>query len=100
MASQDSPFFFVRWGAHIGFLQDAIPQNRRCSETDAWLLPVLYFWGRLVGTRVGSPAGRGPQLVHRSTKIYLNEIFQDACPDSCARTIRATTYAAIFLDEW
>jgi hypothetical protein len=27
MALEDLPFFFVRWGAHINFLRDAIPQK-------------------------------------------------------------------------
>src|SRR5215467_3518959 len=72
-------------------------KNRRCAETDTWSLTVLYFWGRLVGTRYRITCReRGSQLAHRSTRFYLNGIFQDACLDSCARTIRATTYATIF----
>ena len=27
MALEDLPFFFVHWGAHISFLQGAIPQK-------------------------------------------------------------------------
>jgi hypothetical protein len=41
MALEDLPFFFMRWGAHISFLQDAITQHRRCAKIDAWLLAPL-----------------------------------------------------------
>jgi len=97
MALQDLPFFFVCWGAHISFLQDAIRKNRHCAETDAWLLTVPYFWERLVDTRHRITCReRGLSWFTDRQKFYPNGIFQDACPDSCARTIRATTYAAIF----
>jgi hypothetical protein len=91
MALEDLPFFFMRWGAHISFLQDAITQK-----------PSLRQNRRLIASTVGWRAtqdhlpGKGCELVHRSKKFYLNWNSPDACPNGCARKIRATTYAAIF----
>src|ERR1700747_1671045 len=94
MALEDLPLFFMRWGAHISFLQDAITQK-----------PSLRQNRRLVASIVGWRAtqdhlpGKGWELVHRSKKFYLNWNSPDACPNGCARKIRATTYAAIYFPD-
>jgi hypothetical protein len=41
MSLEDLPFFFMRWGAQISFLQDAIAQKPPVRQIDACLLAPL-----------------------------------------------------------
>jgi hypothetical protein len=56
MALEDLPFFFMRWGAHISFLQDAITQK---PLLDSRSLTVLYFCDRWLARDIGPSTGKG-----------------------------------------
>src|SRR5215469_15022529 len=70
MALEDLLFFFERCGAHISFLQGAIPQKRPLRQNKRWLLTILYCWGPLVGARHRTNCQDRVSAGHRR-EIYL-----------------------------